>query len=70
MSIAGTDLGREEGQFPRRTYSVEEAAQILGIGRNAAYLAAKSGELPVIKMGKRLLVPVAALDRLLAGKAA
>jgi excisionase family DNA binding protein len=49
----------------RQTYTIDEAARILGIGRNAGYLAARSGALPVLRMGKRLLVPRAALERLL-----
>ena len=49
----------------RRTFTVEEAGQILGIGRNTAYALAKSGRLPTIRLGRRLLVPKAALDRLL-----
>ena len=53
----------------RRTLSVEEAGRRLGLSRNSAYLAIQRGELPVIKIGKRLLVPKAALDRML-GEAA
>jgi len=49
----------------RRTFTVEEAGQILGLGRNTAYALAKSGRLPTIRLGRRLLVPKAALDRLL-----
>ncbi len=48
------------------TYTVTEAAALLGIGRSAAYEAARSGQLPTIRIGKRVLVPVAALERLLA----
>lgn len=54
----------------RRTYTVEEAGRILGIGRNQAYEAARRGDLATIKIGKRLLVPKAFLDRLLNGGAA
>jgi excisionase family DNA binding protein len=54
----------------RRTYSVEEAGRLLGVGRNQAYEAAKTGTLPTIKIGRRLLVPKAALDRMLNGEAA
>ena len=50
----------------RRTYEVEEAGVKLGIARNQAYEAAKNGELPTIRIGKRLLVPKAVLDRMLA----
>jgi excisionase family DNA binding protein len=45
--------------------SVPEAARLLGIGRNAAYDAAASGDLPIIRFGKRMLVPRVALDRML-----
>jgi excisionase family DNA binding protein len=50
-----------------RTYTVEEAGKLLGVGRGLAYEAARSGEIPTIRIGKRLLVPKAALDRILAG---
>ena len=54
----------------RQTYTIAETGRLLGIGRNQAYAAAKAGEIPTIRVGKRLLVPKAALDRLLAGEAA
>lgn len=47
----------------RETLTVEEAARCLGIGRSGAYAAARAGEIPVIRVGRRLLVPRAALDR-------
>jgi len=47
------------------TLSVEEAAKQLGIGRNLCYDKVKTGEIPVIKIGKRLLVPKKALEKLL-----
>lgn len=50
----------------RLTVTVEEAARLLGISRGSAYLAAKTGQLPTIRVGKRLIVPVRALERLLA----
>ncbi len=49
----------------KKTYTVPEAAEALGIGRNAAYEAARTGQLPTIRIGKRILVPVAALERML-----
>ena len=50
----------------RQTLTVEEAAALLGIGRNSAYQAVAAGQIPVIRIGRRLLVPRAALERLLA----
>jgi excisionase family DNA binding protein len=49
-----------------RTVSIEDAGRILGISRGSAYTAAANGDIPTIRIGKRLLVPRAALDRLLA----
>ncbi len=45
--------------------TVDEAAKILGIGRQLAYERVKTGEIPVIKIGRRLLVPRRALEKLL-----
>jgi excisionase family DNA binding protein len=53
-------------EIERRTVTVQEAATILSVGRNKAYEAARSGEIPTIRIGKRLLVPLTALERLLA----
>jgi excisionase family DNA binding protein len=47
------------------TYSVQEVAQLLGISRGAAYEAVASGQIPSIRIGRRLLVPRASLNRLL-----
>jgi excisionase family DNA binding protein len=52
-----------------QTLKIEEAAKVLGISRNTAYDAAKSGQLPTVKIGRRFLVPKAALDRMLEGAA-
>jgi excisionase family DNA binding protein len=47
------------------TYTLNEAARRLGISRALAYEAAHRGELPVCRIGRRVLVPRAALLRLL-----
>ena len=50
---------------PRLVYEVPEAGAILGLSRNAAYEAAKRGDIPTIRIGKLLRVPVRALERML-----
>ncbi|MCX7618333.1 helix-turn-helix domain-containing protein [Tepidiforma sp.] len=50
----------------RKAYSIPEAAQALGIGRTLAIKLVQSGQLRSIKVGRRRLVPAAALEELLA----
>ena len=45
----------------RLVYSVGEAAELLGISRAFAYELLARGELPVIRLGRRRLVPKVAL---------
>jgi excisionase family DNA binding protein len=47
------------------TVSVEEAAKWVGLGRSAAYEAARRGELPVLRFGRSLRVPTALLRQML-----
>jgi excisionase family DNA binding protein len=43
------------------TISVDQAARILGLGRTAACEAARRGEFPTRRLGRRVVVPVPAL---------
>lgn len=45
----------------KATITIEQTARLLGLGRTAAYDAAKRGELPTRRLGRRVLVPVPAL---------
>jgi helix-turn-helix protein len=47
----------------RQTYTIEEAAKILGICRALAY---RKGVLPTVRIAGRRLVPKRALERMLA----
>ena len=63
---AETEGEQMQSKSSRRTTTIVEAAKVLGVGRNQAYEAARRrGEIPTIRIGKRLLVPLAALERLL-----
>jgi hypothetical protein len=79
MSIASTGLGDKErrGEHGERrgilgpqwdahdAFTVEQAGKILGISRASAFAAANRGDIPVIRIGKRLIVPRRGLERLL-----
>lgn len=43
------------------TITVEQAGKLLGLSRSSAYRAAARGEIPTIRIGRRLLVPTAKL---------
>lgn len=45
----------------KATITIEQTARLLGLGRTSAYDAARRGELPTRRLGRRLLVPVPAL---------
>ena len=52
----------------KKTLSVPEAGErYFGLARNASYDAAKRGDIPTIKIGGRLFVPIIALERMLEG---
>lgn len=55
--------GQEVSPVERQTYTVEEAAKILGICRALAY---RKGVLPTVQVAGRRLVPKRALERMLA----
>lgn len=50
----------------RKTLTVEEAAALLGISRNSAYRAVRDGDLPAVRVRRRLLIPVDRLHAMLA----
>lgn len=61
--------GDEKAQAETAVVDIETAGRILGIGRGLAYRLARSGELPTLQLGRRLVVPRVQLDRMLAGRA-
>ena len=47
-------------------YTVEQAGKLLSLGRSGAHEAVRRGDIPSIRIGRRILVPCAALERMLA----
>lgn len=48
---------------PRLTLTVTEAAAALGVSRSTAYKLVRTGEIPSLRLGSRIVVPVEALRR-------
>ena len=49
----------------RKTITVTEAAVWLGISRQSAYQAVREGSVPSIRLGRRIVIPVHALEAML-----
>ena len=55
-------------QVQRLAYSVPESGELLGISRASAYQAVRTGQIPSIRVGRRILVPREQFDKLLRGE--
>lgn len=70
MHNANSADGKRDTKPQRQTYTLDEFGAMLGVGRNQVYAAAREGQIPTIRIGKRILVPKVAGDRMLSGEAA
>lgn len=52
-------------QEEKMVYTIQEFARILGIGRSLAYELARRGEIPVLELGRRKLIPKTAVEQML-----
>jgi excisionase family DNA binding protein len=59
-------MAKRKGDTERAVLTVKETADVLGIGLNQAYEAIRSGAIPSLKIGKRIIVPRVALEKKLA----
>jgi excisionase family DNA binding protein len=65
LSGSRTSAGAVAPVEDRLVFTVEEAAQLLGISRSFAYEAVQRGDIPSMRIGRRILVPKAKLERFL-----
>lgn len=54
--------GAKKGSPERRTYTVEDVAQILGIGRTSAYLLVKEGHFKIVRIGNAIRISKRSFD--------
>jgi excisionase family DNA binding protein len=58
--MAAIEDNRDRDQL--LAWDVDTGARRLGISKNAAYRALKNGEIPSVRIGRRILIPVSALE--------
>lgn len=51
--------------YKPRTIAAAEAGRVLGVSRNVAYRLIREGTIPALRLGKKLRVPVVALEEML-----
>ena len=68
MAMEREDNGDVGPMVERLTVTVEEAAVMMGISRRTAYGCASRSEIPTVRLGRRVVVPAAALMAMLAGE--
>lgn len=51
----------------RLTCKPEEAVPMLGVGKNSVYALIRSGQLRSIKVGRKILIPLSAIEEFLNG---
>lgn len=52
------------------TCTIDEAAKLMGVSRSTMYEAARTAQIFTIRLGRRVLVPRAAIEKMLNGGAA
>jgi excisionase family DNA binding protein len=67
--MRNTDRARPGDRQPL-TFTIPQAAQLLGISVSKAYEAARSGQLPTLRVGSRVLISRRRLEELVDGRMA
>jgi excisionase family DNA binding protein len=66
------EMNQQQGaaaQDSRRTRKPEEVARILGVGRNQVYELIRKKQLRSVSIGRKLLIPLSAIDEFLMDQA-
>ena len=52
-------------QLEKRTYTLKEVAEILGVSLTFCYIKARAGKIPTLRIGKKYVVPATIIEKLL-----
>lgn len=58
----------DDSEHQALTLTVERAGRLLGISRGLAYELVRRGEIPSVRLGRRIVVPARAIDAMLASR--
>lgn len=60
--MSNTWNGTKQALPDKRTYTVEEIAHILGIGRTSAYILVKEGHFKIVRIGNAIRISKRSFD--------
>ena len=60
--MSQTRNGTKKETPERRTYTVDDIAQILGIGRTSAYILVKEGHFKIVRIGNAIRISKRSFD--------
>lgn len=60
--MSNTWNGTKQELTDKRTYTVEEIAHILGIGRTSAYILVKEGHFKIVRIGNAIRISKRSFD--------
>ena len=65
-SVGARGRAGDEGRsISRQTFTVTEAAEIIGVGRSTFYELVKSGRVPSLRLGRRVVIPTQVIESML-----
>lgn len=53
----------------RKAYSADEFREIIGMSRNGIYAGIRRGEIPSVRIGRRVLIPASAVEEMFGSQA-
>ena len=62
VNMAQIWKGTKKEMPERRTYTVDDVAQILGIGRTSAYILVKEGHFKIVRIGNAIRISKRSFD--------
>lgn len=66
LAVKTCEVGKVRETDEPLALSIKKAARLLGLSQASVYRAVRTGQIPSVRLGTRIVIPRAALDRMLA----
>lgn len=62
------DSRSSDGVGAKKAYTVKEAAKVFGLSRNGLYLMIARGDIPSVRLGKKIVISAEVIEKILSGE--